>query len=107
GGAQRRFHEYTGLPERLVEDTRSVTAVEGTKATLSFRLNKPVKEARLVPSDAKPQAVEPVALSVDASDPSLYTVAFDLKDSRRFRLQLLDERGRHNKQPAPELALNV
>src|SRR5436190_930874 len=35
--AKLKFPEYTGVPEKTVEDTRSVTAVEGTKATFTFR----------------------------------------------------------------------
>lgn len=113
--AKLKFPEYTGLAEKVVEDTRSITAVEGTKATVTFRLNKPVKQAVLVQRDAKLQAAgastapapSPVKLSVDRSDPSLYTASFHLEQSQSFRLQLVDEQGRANKQPAPELALNV
>ncbi|HZN68735.1 MAG TPA: DUF4175 family protein, partial [Tepidisphaeraceae bacterium] len=114
--AKLKYPEYTGLPEKVVEDTRSVTAVEGTKATLTFRLNKPVKDARLVErqKSAAPGAAAavqtalgaPVELSVDPKDPTVYSVALDLKQSRTFKLHLTDEKGRANKEPT-ELAVNV
>src|SRR3712207_3923853 len=109
------------MEEKVVEDTRSVTAVEGTKATLTFRLNKPVAEATLVPREKKPEAEAgdkapevaapagapaPVALSRDSSDPGVYHVSVDLNQSQAYRLQLKDEQGRQNKQQ-PELVLNV
>src|SRR5690349_21330655 len=103
------------MGEKLVADTRSVTAVEGTKATLTFRLNKPVVGATLVPTPrakpatqeaTEPAAPEPLALKVDPNDPSAYAVTLDMKQSQTFRLHLTDDHGRTNKQP-PELALNV
>lgn len=115
--ARLKFPEYTGLEERLIEDTRSVTAVEGTQATFSFRLNKPVADAKLLPHDAAAKdksrtassgAASPgaVTLAADAEDPNVYTVALDLKQSKRFRLQLVDAQGRRNKEQ-PELVVNV
>ena len=47
--ADLHFPEFTGLPDKTIKDTRSVTAVEGTKATLEFHLNKAVATATLVP----------------------------------------------------------
>src|SRR5688500_1084018 len=91
--ARLKFPEYTGLDEKLVEDTRSVTAVEGTKARFTFRLNKPVAEARLAPAGAAAKdaprlgAVASVTLTADPADPSVYTLSMDLKQSERFRLQ--------------------
>ena len=111
--ARLQFPEYTGMNEAVVEDTRSVTAVEGTRATLTFHLNKPVADATLVPGQPR-QSTEgapaapavPVKLSADPSDPSVYTVSLDLAQSQRYRLHLKDDQGRANKQP-PELVVNV
>ncbi len=47
------FPEYTHLEEKRVEDTRRVTAVEGTRLTLSFQLNKPITVGRLVGEDGR------------------------------------------------------
>ncbi len=112
--AKLKFPEYTGMAEKVVEDTRSVTAVEGTNATFTFRLNKQVKQAALEPkvrpstnpADAVAQQTEPVKLAVDPKDPTVYTATFDMKQSQRFQLDLLDDAGRKMKQPA-ELVLNV
>ncbi|MEX2141065.1 MAG: DUF4175 family protein [Pirellulales bacterium] len=122
--ARLSFPVYTGMAETVVEDTRSVTAVEGTKLTLIMRLNKPVDEARLVPSSRGLQNTEKTAtaappsaskesankdtleLAADPVDPNTYTTSLVLKESRRYRLQLVDSEGRANKLP-PEFAINV
>ena len=95
-----------------------ITAVEGTRATLTFRLNKPVAQASLLPGQrpqkregdanptTNPAAAGPVALVPDPTDPSVYSVAFDMKESQRYRLQLVDDQGRGSKQTA-ELVVNV
>ncbi|CAA9374027.1 MAG: hypothetical protein AVDCRST_MAG64-153, partial [uncultured Phycisphaerae bacterium] len=113
--AKLTFPTYTNSPEKVVEDTRSVTAVEGTKATLTFRLNKAVSQATLVPgtprnpatNPAEPAAApQPVTLTADPTDPSVYTATIDMKQSAQYRLQLTDDAGRESKRPA-ELAVNV
>ncbi len=102
------FPEYTGQSPAVVEDTRSVTAVEGTRLTWICQLNKPVAEALLVPAKIKGEDAAPAALALapDKADASVYTVALELKQSRRYRLHLKDREGRANKQP-PELVVNV
>lgn len=108
--AKLTFPEYTGAGEKLVEDTRSVTAVEGTKAVLSFHLNKPVSDAHLIPvkkaNEKEPTKSEPVELNRDASDPTLYTLTMDLKQSQKFDLQLVDADKRTNRDPA-QLTITV
>ncbi|HJS08035.1 MAG TPA: hypothetical protein VJ809_10265, partial [Pirellulales bacterium] len=118
--ARLKFPEYTGMAETVVEDTRSVTAVEGTKLTLIMRLNKPVTEARLDPSAAAPKPAaatqsatttnapskDSLTLAADPVDPNTYTTSLDLTQSRRYRLQLVDAEGRKNKLP-PEIVINV
>ncbi|HEV2292705.1 MAG TPA: hypothetical protein VGR35_02555 [Tepidisphaeraceae bacterium] len=107
--ARLTFPEYTKLQEKLVEDTRAITAVEGTRATLTFRLNKPVAQATLVPvvggKDATTRPA-PLPLVVDPSDPSVYTLALDMTQSQRYALDLVDADGRKPKQTS-ELTLNV
>jgi hypothetical protein len=48
------YPSYTKLPDKLVENTRQVSVVEGSQVTLSFTLNKPVATARLVPKEGQP-----------------------------------------------------
>ena len=108
--AKLKFPEYTGMEEKVVEDTRSVTAVEGTKATLTFRLNKAVTDAKLIPADrgqsTTKESPQSLTLTADRSDPAVYHLSLDMRQSQSFKLHLTDDRGRQNKQP-PELALNV
>lgn len=112
--ANLKFPRYTNLEEKRIEDVRSVTAVEGTRATLTFRLNKPVTQARLFPSAQRPAddstapatRPAPVELMADPNDPSVYTAALDLKQSQHYRLQLVDADNRESKTPA-ELAIHV
>jgi hypothetical protein len=42
------YPEYTGLEHKRIEDTRRLSAVEGSKVDLNLQLNKPVASARLV-----------------------------------------------------------
>ncbi|HVS71918.1 MAG TPA: hypothetical protein VHQ47_11740 [Phycisphaerae bacterium] len=111
--AHLKYPDYTKQPEKTIEDTRSVTAVEGTKATLSFHLNKPVAEATLAPNPRGAAATQPaatlpapVALTVDPKDPTLYTVSLDMKKSEQFKLELVDADHRANREPAL-VTLNV
>ncbi len=99
--AQLVFPEYTSLEEKRVEDTRRVTAVEGTEMTLFCRLNKPVETARLVDEDG-----QPIELAAEADDPATYRMTQTLEKSGRYRLHLVDADGRTNKQP-PEFVFNV
>ena len=116
--AKLKYPEYTGLAEQVVKDTRSITAVEGTKATLSFHLNKPVADAQLLPVARRPAedatatapasqpAAQPVQLTADKTDPTLYTASIDIKDSQTYALQLVDADKRSNRDQA-QLAINV
>ena len=52
-----KFPDYTKLPAKHIEDTRRVSAVEGTKLDFALQLNKPVKSAQLVARDGKKTAV--------------------------------------------------
>lgn len=93
------YPEYAARPAKLVEDTRRVTALEGSRLTVVCRLNKPVAMAELVdPAET---------LTLEASEETLaYLVAFDLNESRRFKLRLRDADGRENRASA-ELVVRV
>ena len=95
------FPEYTSLGDKRVEDTRRITAVEGTEVTLSCRLNKPVASARLAGEDGPP-----AELAAEAGDPAVYSITHTLEKSARYRLHLTDADGRKNKQP-PEFVFNA
>jgi hypothetical protein len=95
------FPRYTGLESKTVEDVRHVTAVEGTELTLLCRLNKDVAEARLVDEKGGVTTLAPAG-----ADSHAYHAVFPLSDSHRYRVELVDRDGRHNKQKT-EIVVNV
>jgi len=99
--AKLTYPKYTQLDDALIEDTRHITAVEGTKLTVLCHLNKQVTSAILVPRDGD-------AISLDSltDQPKVYAATWILKKSRKFRLKLVDEAGRENRYP-PEIVVHV
>jgi Domain of unknown function (DUF4175) len=95
------YPSYTGLPEKLVEDTRRISVVEGSDVTLMFTLNKPVTSARLVP-----RAGIALGLSVDAEHPQVLFTSLTAAETERYELHLADAQGRSNKMP-PRFAIDV
>ncbi|HEY2951883.1 MAG TPA: hypothetical protein VGK40_04825 [Verrucomicrobiae bacterium] len=93
--ARLKFPDYTSLPERKIDDTRRISAVEGTKLELTMQLNKPVASARLIARDKTE-----VPIAADPTKPSLTLTNFALEASRIYELQLVDADGRTNKVPA-------
>jgi len=95
------YPAYTNLPEKVVEDTRQVSTVEGSQVTLTFTLNKPVATARLQARDSSA-----VGLAADANRPGVYTAAMTATESRRYELLLTDGEGRMNRMP-PRFTIDV
>jgi hypothetical protein len=95
------YPRYTGLEERLVQDVRTVSVVEGTEVTVVCRLNKRVATARWIDSKDGP-AVE----LAGQEDGKTYQATLTPEKSRRLKLDLVDEAGRRNVQSA-ELAIQV
>ncbi|WP_417745101.1 hypothetical protein [Rosistilla oblonga] len=95
------FPQYTGLEEKRVDDTRRVSAVEGTQLTWICQLNKPVASCSLVDDEGKV-----LPLSADAENPLHYRATVTLQQSTRWTLKLVDAEGRENKYP-PELVARV
>jgi hypothetical protein len=92
------FPDYTKLPPKRIEDTRRVSAVEGTKLDFSLQLNKPVKSARLVARGDKKEAIE---LKVVKDQAVALLPGFVPAKSGTYDLQLVDADGRPNKVAAP------
>ncbi|MSU64904.1 MAG: hypothetical protein EXS38_02110 [Opitutus sp.] len=88
------FPKYTGLPPKHIEDTRRVSAVEGTKLDVAFQLNKPVASAKLVTRDAKKTAIP---LTVLPGQAKVTLPGFVPEKSQAYDLQLVDAAGRPNK----------
>ena len=100
--AKLDYPAYTAIEPKTAEDIRHVTAVEGTKLSLLFRLNKEVAAAKLVDEKGQEIALAPPA----AAGAPVYSSAFTLTDSHRYKLQLVDREGRKNKLAA-DLGVNV
>jgi hypothetical protein len=92
--AQIVYPAFTKLPEKIIRDTRQVSAVEGSQIDLTFILNKAVATARLV--DKEGSALD---LTVDAEHPNVYTTSITAEEDRRYELHLTDARGLANKIP--------
>ena len=88
-----KYPAYTQLPEKSIEDTRRVSAVEGSTLNYTLQLNKPVKYARLVPK----LEGEPVPLGTDATKAFATLPAYVLTNSQSYMLELVDADGRSNK----------
>ena len=92
--AKLQFPAYTQLPEKTIEDTRRISAVEGSTLGYVLQLNKPVKSARLVP---RKKDGEVVTLATDETKPFATLANFPLVASQTYQLELVDADGRSNK----------
>ena len=86
--------EYTKQAARTVEDTREVSLLEGSGLSWSIKINEPVAEAELFGED---ETVLPLAPS--PLDPTVLAASHRPEKSQRYRLHLVDEKDRANKQP--------
>lgn len=93
-----KYPTYTQQPPKRIEDTRRVSAVEGTQLGLTLQLNKPVKSAKLI---ARNKEKTEITLNV-ADDKAVASLAdFPLVASQSYDLKLVDADGRANKVSAP------
>ncbi|HET6883436.1 MAG TPA: hypothetical protein VFI31_25015, partial [Pirellulales bacterium] len=86
------YPEYTGIEEQLVQDVRTISAVEGTELTLLCHLNKSVASATLV-EEGGPT----MELATSEEDPTTRQATWRCEKSRKLRLELVDDQGRRNK----------
>ncbi len=92
------YPAYTGLEARRIENTRRLSAVEGSTLALSLQLNKSVARAALVARDDAKTRIE-LAVAPDRAAASLEN--FPLTATRTYDLELVDADGRRNKTPTP------
>lgn len=95
------FPDYTRMPDRLVEDTRRVSAVEGTHLTYSFTTNKPIETAKLVDRDG-----EEIILEAANPERTRFETSFVVENSLRMALELSDDKGRRNPFP-PDIRIEA
>ena len=86
------YPNYTGLSDRVIKDTRRITAVEGTELTYRLLLNKPIVDGSL---DGRKGGV--VNLEADPTQANVYLARFSLAESDTYELNLQDAEGRTNK----------
>jgi hypothetical protein len=95
------YPEYTGIADKRVEDTRRVSAVEGTRLEYTFLTNKPLRRAVLREADGRE-----LELTAANAERTRFTTAFTLETSRRFTLHLEDDAGRKNPTP-PDIRIDA
>ena len=88
------YPEYTGLKEKRIENTRRVSAVEGTRLGLTLHLSKPVTSAQLL-ANGKTANVLPLTLENDGRTAVLRE--FPLNTNLSCDLRLVDSDSRTNK----------
>ena len=96
--AQLTYPAYTKLPPRRIENTRRVTAVEGTQLELDLRLNKPVASASLIAHDS---AKTTLPLQVTAGKAQAILTPVKFGSSQTYDLRLVDREGRTNSLATP------
>ena len=96
--ANLTYPAYTGQEPKRIENTRRISAVEGTQLDLSLQLNKPVASARLV---ARNPAKTVIPLQVSADKAVATLPKFALAASQTYDLQLVDADGRANNWQSP------
>jgi hypothetical protein len=97
------YPSYTGQSVRRIEDTRRISAVEGTRLDLALQLNKPVTSARLIARNANKDVV-PLTLEPGQAQGRLAGQV--LRQSQTYDLELVDADGRKNR-PAAPLVIDV
>lgn len=90
------YPAYTGLPQKRIENTKRVSAVEGSRLRLEFLLNKPVQSGQLV---ALGTDAEPLTLELGSNQPPAAFSSLVLTTNRTYELRLIDADGRTNKNP--------
>jgi hypothetical protein len=95
--ADLTFPPYTGEAPRHIDDTRRLSAVEGSVLDLKLQLNKPVVSAELISRGRDPRKIP---LNVETNRPVATLGEFALETSQTYDLLLTDADGRTNKVPA-------
>jgi len=85
---------YTKLPAKETKNTLKVTALEGSDIAWHIKVNKPLTAAELYGEDKSV-----IELKSSAADAALLTGTMKAEKSQKYRLHLVDEADRANKNP--------
>lgn len=109
--ARIKFPSYSEMADELIEDTWRVSAVEGSSAVLTCRLNKEITEGHLVDRTGEKfklvstSATEGVAVrgtgnenSVTTQPGFLYQTRIPVDRTRRLSFRLVDDKNRKNRE---------
>jgi hypothetical protein len=92
--ADLTFPEYTALSPKRIENTRRISAVEGSTCAWTLQLNKPVVQAKFI---ARGNPSNAISLVVASNQPLATLSGMLLETNRTYWLQLIDAEGRTNK----------
>jgi len=95
GDAALDYPDFTGLEARTIEDTRRISAVEGTRLDYTVLTNKPVRDAYLRAKDGAT-----VPLTPANPERTRFTVGMTIAESARYTVQLTDDDGRTDRDPS-------
>jgi hypothetical protein len=98
------YPSYTKLPEKVIKNTRQISAIEGSQITLTFTLNKPVTTAQLIAKDKS--ALDLSVNDESANGGNIYTTSITATQNQRYELHLTDAQGLTNKMP-PRFVIDV
>ncbi|HRH98652.1 MAG TPA: hypothetical protein PLB55_22100, partial [Prosthecobacter sp.] len=101
--------EYTKLPAKETKNTQKVTALEGSKIAWKIKVNKPLIAEVTSKSDPfSPHLTAAelfgedktiIPLTPSSEDPTVLEGVFTAEKSQKYRLHLVDEADRANKNP--------
>ena len=97
--ARLDYPEFTGRDDKVIPNTRRLTAVEGTGLTFDFQFNKPLKSAVLKVRDGEGDDIQLKQLA-DGSPQFQILRDFEQPGEFRYELHLEDAEGRVNEFPA-------
>ena len=92
---------YTKLPSKEIKNTMKITAMEGSVLDFSLKINKPVKDAELFGEDKTVLPLKP-----SAKDPTFLTATMKAEKTQKWRVHLVDDKERANKNP-PWISVTV
>ncbi len=89
--ANLSYPAYTGLADKTVQNTRNVSAVEGTKLQYDFTVNKPLASAIL-----RDEVGAEIKLTPANADRTKFTMSQTIAATHTYSLALIDDQGRPN-----------